>query len=200
MQKKRLRGTSPPGRLAAEQKAQTNGVHLFCRASLTHPALGFPPSDASVLRIFLRLLFFPGVALLSHLLRPWQDFEFDWHPYRLFPCVQQNSNIKKNVCFCATQRGASQSLISLLWICTTHCRTHTHFTFWMFHSRLSEEQPMIYSTLLKVSVIDRQHVYIKCIWKVFTAFFLCYSLTPQWMDGWITFVKNQELRNHMYIM
>lgn len=116
MQKKRLRGTSPPGRLAAEQKAQTNGVHLFCRASLTHPALGFPPSDASVLRIFLRLLFFPGVALLSQLLRPWQDFEFDWHPYRLFPCVQQNSNTKKNVCVCATQRGASQSLISFLWI------------------------------------------------------------------------------------
>lgn len=95
MQKKRLRGTSPPGRLAAEQKAQTNGVYLFCRASLTHPALGFPPSDVSVLLIFLRLLFFPGVALLSHLLRPWQDFEFDWHPYRLFPCVQQNSNTKK---------------------------------------------------------------------------------------------------------
>lgn len=168
MQKKRLRGTSPPGRLA-----KTNGVSWFCRTSLTHPALGFPPSDASVLRIFLRLLFFPAVALLSQQL-----------------AYNKTATLKKNVCFCATQRGASQSLLSFLWICTTHYRTHTHFTFWMFHSRLSEEQPMTYSTLLKLNVIERQHVYVKCIWKVFTAFSYVTALLH---NGWMLKIKNPEI-------
>lgn len=65
----------------------------------------------------------------------------------------------------------------------------------MFHSRLCGEQPMIYNTLLKVKFIDRQHVYIKCIWKVFTAFsYVTALLHNGWMDGLhLLKIKNSEI-------
>lgn len=54
---------------------------------------------------------------------------------------------------------------------------------------------MIYSTLLKVNFIDRQHVYIKCIWKVVTAFsYVTALLHNGWMDGLhLLKIKNSEI-------